>query len=277
MKCATTSLHDHLGNHPDIFMSDPKEPAFFVPEIERWPNDVEWYLGLSEGGEGMEVVGESSTHYTKIPDHRGVPERIAEFCDDPRFIYVVRDPIDRIVSHYWDKVEQGMERRPMLEAVREDTKYSYQAVNDYKMQLEPYFERFGRDRALVLPFERLVAEPRETLPEIYRWLGVKPDPIELDLSRKNRRAEEVEMPRGRGILDRFSRTAFWETVHSYVPSSIKSIGAQLARGKVAPSDVDTQEVVEYLRPQFQTKVRELEAFLSRTFPRWTTTFPSGPR
>lgn len=277
MKAGTTSLHSHLQRHPDIFMSEPKEPAFFVPEVERWPKDVDWYLELFADAGEAKVVGEASTHYTKIPDHEGVPERIADFCDDPRFIYVVRDPISRIVSHYWYKVSQGMELRPMKKAVRDDTDFSYKAISDYRRQLEPYFDRFGRDRVLVLTFEELVADPERVLTETYRWLGVDPGRVELELPRENTRAEEVEMRSGLGLLDRFSRSRLWEVIHPYVPSFLTDFGGRMAREKVNPSDVSESELVESLRPEFQEKVRDLESFLERDFHRWTTTFPARER
>lgn len=271
-KAGTTSLHSHLATHPNVFMSDPKEPAFFVPEIDWRPKDLGWYLGLFEEAGAAKIIGESSTHYTKIPIYEGVPERIDQFCENPRFIYVVRDPIDRIVSHYWYEVEGGVEHRTILKAALEDPKY--RKISDYKMQLEPYFELFGRDRVLVVTFERLITEQEAVLGRIYAWLDLDPQLAELVLPRENQRPEEVQMRRGFGLLDRFSRSSFWESVHSFTPSFVKSLGSRLARQKVNPSAVDDQYLIERLRPEFQGKVLELESFLGRQFPEWTTTIPS---
>ncbi len=137
-KCGTTSLHHYLAAHPEIFLSEPKEPGYFVPEIDYYPRDREWYLGLFEGASGHRYVGESSTHYTKLPVYPGVVERIADFVDEaPRFIYLMRDPIDRAVSHYWHDIRKFHEHRPIEEAFRE--RVDYRAFSNYPMQLEPVF------------------------------------------------------------------------------------------------------------------------------------------
>src|SRR5205085_1072 len=60
-KAGTTSLHDYLGQHPDIFMSSFKEPNYFVPDYGY--NDWEKYLSLFRGARSEEAIGESSTGY----------------------------------------------------------------------------------------------------------------------------------------------------------------------------------------------------------------------
>ena len=40
-KAGTTSVHYYLSQHPDVLMSDPKEPLFFQIEYER---GLDYYL-----------------------------------------------------------------------------------------------------------------------------------------------------------------------------------------------------------------------------------------
>lgn len=268
-RSGTSSLHFHLDRHPDVFMSRPKEPAFFVPEIDAFPKDPEWYLGLFAEAGDARIVGESSTHYTKRPIYEGVAERIATFCGAPRFIYLVRDPIDRIVSQFWHDSRQFVEHREMLPAVRDEVKY--RAISDYRMQLEPYFEVFGRDRVLVLVFEELVSRTEHVLDKVFRWLDLDPDRAPDRLEQRNARPEEMEITRGRGRLFRFAKSSFWDALSPYVPSFFKDFGKEMIYQRVKPSDVEVEEVVEFLRPGQREKVRELSAFLGRDFPHWTTT------
>jgi len=270
-KAGTTTLHRHLAAHPDVFMSEPKEPGYFTPEVGYYPTDLEWYLGLFKEAGDATIVGEASTHYTKRPLYEGVPKRIAEFCPDARFIYLMRDPVDRAVSHYWHEVRKLNEHRSIFGAIQEDLRYT--CLGDYQYQLEPYFDRFGRERVLVLTFEELVSEPDAVLPGVYQWLGLDHPAGGIELGRENARPPAMEKVRGLGLLHRFSRTGLWEAIHGYVPSTLKDFGHRLARSEVRPDDVDSTPVVEYLRPKFQQKVGELEAFLGRGFGRWTTTFP----
>lgn len=268
-KSGTTSLHDYLQRHPDIFMSEPKEPGYFTPELGYYPTSTEWYLGLFKDAGDAKIVGESSTHYSKLPKFPGVPESIAEFCHEPRFIYLMRDPIDRIISQYWHGIRQEVQHRGMLAAIKREAEFT--AFSDYAMQLEPYFETFGRHRVLVLTFEELVAEPKRILREVFEWLGVDPSLAPPALERKNARPETLLTPRGFPALQRFRRSELWDEMAPRVPKPVKRFGHWLARRPLRPDEVPMDKVVELLRPGQQARVKELSALLDREFPLWTTT------
>src|SRR3954465_14378495 len=114
LKCGTTSVHHYLGLHPEIGMSRPKELNFFVEEL-NWPLGADWYRGHFTGDE--RVQGESSPHYTNEPRFAGVAERIHGLLPEARIVYIVRDPIDRMLSHYLHNVAGGYESRPLEEAL----------------------------------------------------------------------------------------------------------------------------------------------------------------
>ena len=106
LKCGTTSIHHYLGLHPEIQMSKPKELNFFVAEL-NWDLGLDWYA--SRFDDRFPVRGESSPHYTNLPRFTGVAERIREHCPDARLIYMVRDPIKRILSHWVHATGAGYE------------------------------------------------------------------------------------------------------------------------------------------------------------------------
>jgi Sulfotransferase family len=108
-KAGTTSLNFYLEQHPEIQMSEVKEPAFFAPPLGSATSK----LGLSRVDmidsldryerlfdPTMRVRGEGSTNYAEYPFRQGVPERIKERVPEAKFIYMVRDPVARTVSHY---------------------------------------------------------------------------------------------------------------------------------------------------------------------------------
>ena len=68
MKCATSSLHDQLAQQPGIFMSELKEPNFFSND-EQYAKGIDWYLSNFRDAYPDELLGESSTHYTKLPTY----------------------------------------------------------------------------------------------------------------------------------------------------------------------------------------------------------------
>ena len=162
MKCGTTSLHNYLGAHPQIFMTGDewKEPAYFVERL-NWSKGEEWYRGLFADAGDAVYRGESSTDYTKFPHYEGVAERIARFAPDARILYLLRDPVERSISHYWWEVQWSAEGRDMLTAVR--SRNIIRDVSYYALQLRQFLPHFGRERILVLSTEELSRAPEETL------------------------------------------------------------------------------------------------------------------
>lgn len=95
-KSGSSSLHEYLKFHPDIFMSDIKEPHYFSHK-ENYYNRKSEYYGLFENTRSYKYRGESSTGYMVFP---GVIDRIKNDIGDAKFIFVLRNPIDRCFSHY---------------------------------------------------------------------------------------------------------------------------------------------------------------------------------
>jgi Sulfotransferase domain len=168
LKCGTTSLHHYLNLHPEIGMSRPKELNFFIAEL-NWELGRDWYAGHFDAGHP--VRGESSPHYTNEPRFRGVAERMAGLIPDARVIYVVRDPVDRALSHYLHNVSGGYEDRPMEVALGEpESAYVHRGL--YAMQLSPYLESFPRERIAIVTREELKRERAATMQRLFAFLGV---------------------------------------------------------------------------------------------------------
>jgi Sulfotransferase domain len=169
LKCGTTSLHHYLNLHPAIAMSRPKELNFFVAEL-NWELGPEWYA--SHFDRDAPVRGETSPHYTNLPRFSGVAARMRELLgDEARVIYMVRDPIERMLSHYLHNVGGGYESRP-LEAALSDPGSAYVARSRYAMQLKPYLEAFDRERVLIVANEDLAGRRDETVRAVFEFCGV---------------------------------------------------------------------------------------------------------
>jgi Sulfotransferase domain len=171
LKCGTTSLHHYLNLHPEIGMSRPKELNFFVEEL-NWGLGADWYR--SHFPAGSPVRGETSPHYTNRPRFQGVAERMQETLGaDTRLIYMVRNPLDRLLSHYLHNAGGGYESRELPQAVS-DPASAYVQRGLYAFQLEPYLEAFGAERILVISREELGAERDATVRRAFEFCGVEP-------------------------------------------------------------------------------------------------------
>ncbi|MEM9403018.1 MAG: sulfotransferase [Pseudomonadota bacterium] len=180
MKCGTTSLFSYLASHPMICASNPKEPEFFsrkqAHQVDVTRYEELWNYDSSKHRYAMEA----STGYTKFPRESGVAERICAFGLQPRFVYIIRDPIERIESH----INYAMQRGRPLD--KEDSIVQLVELCKYNLQLRQFTEFFGRERILVLDFRRLVEEPKALLTDVYRFLDVPDHTDALDLTPKNR-------------------------------------------------------------------------------------------
>ena len=172
LKCGTTSLHHYLGLHPEIGMSRPKELNFFVAEL-NWDLGEDWYASHFSASDP--VRGETSPHYTNEPRFTGVAERIARVLGaDAKVVYMVRDPIDRMLSHYLHNVGGGYEHRPMEEAFA-DTESAYVQRSLYARQAEPYLEHLGAERVAFVTREDLRDRRAETMRRMFAFVRVGED------------------------------------------------------------------------------------------------------
>lgn len=278
MKSGTTYLTKLLSEHPSIFMVFPEEPSYFVArkylrkyypdqwKHRLWGNEKR-YFGLFSEVKNKKHVGEGSTNYAKFPMIPEVPEAISAFNPDARFVYLLRDPIKRTLSHYWHNVWYHAENRPILTAMRDDPEYT--SVSYYAMQLNRYAEVFGLERVSVLTFEDLIGKPGLTLKALFESLEVDPDfgPPGVGES-ENATPPVVERARGFGLLKALRRSKPWSWISPWVPRRIRSVGTRLAETKVEIESVDTAEAVRFLRPIQQEQTRELSEMLGRSFPEW---------
>ena len=170
MKCATTSLHYYLSLHPELYMTPEKELHFFVEE-RNWHKGLAWYEDHFR--KRAAVRGESSTTYTRFPHVRGVPARMRAVVPDARLIYIVRDPIERVVSHYVHEYAAGREHRTLEAALENLTANPYVDLSRYYMQITQFLEHYPQPRFLVITAESLSRRPLETMQRVYGFLGVR--------------------------------------------------------------------------------------------------------
>jgi hypothetical protein len=203
MKCGTTSLRYYLNQHPDIAMA-PDVLNFFVAE-RNWNRGRAWYEAQFSGPE--RIHGDCSPRYTTHPIHRDVAERMAALVPDAKLLYLVRDPIERLVSHYLHNLAEGRESRAFDAVLRELDGGEYVLRGHYAAQLErflPYYER-----SLLVVFNEDLRQRRlPTLRRIFEFLGVDPafDSPEFSVER-HRTAKKFRVPMARPVLAAPQRAA----------------------------------------------------------------------
>jgi len=171
MKCGTSSLHNYLALHPQIHMSSTKELNFFV-EDKNWQRGLAWYK--SNFTNPADVVGESSPMYSVYPAVQGVPARMHSIIPNTKLIYIVRDPIKRIISHYILNVTDGREKRSFSAVLTNLKTNHYVRCSKYYMQLEQFLDYYPPSSILVISLEELARERINTLSKVFSFLQVDP-------------------------------------------------------------------------------------------------------
>lgn len=171
MKCATTSLHYYLNLHPEISMSAQKELNFFT-EAFNWHKGLPWYTSWFT--EHSNVRGEASPSYTSYPYHTGIAERMYATIPDAKLIYLVRDPVERLLSHYMHSYIERKDHRP-LDEVATDPSTKYICYSRYFTQLEQYLAYYPASQILIVEQEALRNRRAHVLREVFEFLDVDPD------------------------------------------------------------------------------------------------------
>jgi hypothetical protein len=174
MKCGTSTLQSQLAAQPGVFMCTPKEPNFFSDD-SVFSRGMAWYESLFADAPANVVKGEASTHYTKLPTYPACADRLHAALPDLKLIYMIRDPYDRIVSHFIHEWTMGVMSGSLDEAIARHPEFV--AYSRYAMQIAPYVERYGLQRILVLELEAMQADPQGTLSRVARFLGLRDEPV----------------------------------------------------------------------------------------------------
>lgn len=217
-KCGTTTLYKVLRQHPEIFLSDFKEPHFF-DNPANYANGKEWYLNTYfKSAKDYKVVGEFTPSYLyEVASHQRMKECLG---DDVKFIMLLRNPVDRAYSHYLHSKRDAFETASFEQALEQEErllsqinleteyvkklKYSYRTEGLYAQQLTSLLEVFPKAEIRCYIFEKdFVGDKSEMVSDILTFLGVQDLPLEL-----NMRSNPASVARIKG-LKQFMKKETW--------------------------------------------------------------------
>lgn len=196
-KCGTWSLSNYLSQHPDIAM--PKQEIHYFDKF--WHKDFDWYS--SQLGNNA-LIGE------KTPVYVYYPERVKKLMPNGKFIFLLRNPIDRTYSHYWFNVMLSIEFRSFKRIIRNKSS-SYVTGSCYKNILENWLNFFDKSQCMFILSENFRENPHEYLNQVFDFLGVDRYEIE-DFSHINR----TVMPKSRFISATLFPLAWLEKLSPFV-------------------------------------------------------------
>lgn len=175
MKAGTTTLYADLDTNPEIFFPSLKEPAYLHSQRVMSPAGRKEYASHYRAATPEQRCGDASTSYTMLPLFPGVPGRARALLGSGlRVIYVVRDPVARIVSHHYHALRRREASPDINHSVRGD--HRLLAFSRYAAQLAPWLRALGPDAVRVMCFEQMVKDRGRTAAGLSEFLGVTPRP-----------------------------------------------------------------------------------------------------
>lgn len=261
MKAGTTSLHEYLSRHPDVFVPEVKEPHFFAA---NWDRGIDWYQSLFEPGRDVAARGESSTGYAKYPAEPDVPARLKKLVPDARFVYIVREPIARIRSHYLHNVLTERETRSVEDALLSDPKYV--DCSRYAFQIEQYLAEFPREQVLVVRTDALEARLTETVERVLDFIGV--DSSRLPALSPVRANETAQRRRRSSLRRQLGARPAVAAVSSRLPAGTRQRVKRLLDRSVTGQGMLTDDVRDELHQRLAPDVAELEKLTGESFASW---------
>ncbi len=279
-KAGTTTLAYLLNQHPQITVSRPKEPQFFT---HNWDKGLDWYRTKFPAPPDSVLVDASPTYSMALLEsskggsrppskYEGVPKRVFSVNPHARFIYSLRDPVERTYSGYWHYVRAGIESREFGATLRNGST-RYLDVSDYYGQLLLWLEYFPLDSFLFVLFEDMKESPERTARECFEFiLGKDADtpPIRLD-SVKNRgyvnSRVALRMNRARHRIAKSLaplRPMVPKTIRSSVDNAL--VKAMKVGSKLIPAmeKEDRDFLIEY----FYERNRNLERLIGVSLDKW---------
>ncbi len=181
-KAGTTTLATMLSQHPEIFMCAPKEPMFF--SYHNWDKGLDWYASLFKGGDAYKAIGEASPVYTWAPYDNKPPQRIYECLGDIKYIYILRHPIDRMISHYrhalfWQWIPDNTSFEEALRVVP-----AIKNCSRYFFQIQQYLPYTCREQWHIFTLEELTQDPKTVQQALYNFLEID-NQVVIPLASKN--------------------------------------------------------------------------------------------
>lgn len=272
-KAGTTSLWGYLREHPQIFMSEPKELNFFTTE-HNWGRGLAWYESHFDDAGDAVAIGEVTGSYTNWPNFAGVPERMVEVLPEARLVYVIRHPVERIVSAFRYMTLRGDEDKPMDEAIR--TNPMYLSVSSYATQIERYLEVYPPERLHVIVSEDMRDDRAATIKGVFEFLGVDPD-VELEILGHEFNRTDRKLREPRPLIRRAKKLPGYKGLVNGLPESIRQLGRRVGTRDILRLD-DTQlsnETKAFIEESLREDIGRLRKLLGNDFHRWGLAEPAA--
>jgi len=284
-RSGTTSIYNYLKQHPEIFLSEIKEPRFLSSKYNMLPHNGpgdkkiddhtvksdKKYFDLFKNINSEKIIGEGSTenlYYYKTAD------RIKTLAENPRILILLRNPVGRAYSSYWLLVSQKREKESFENALKleEDRiKQNYEFIWHYKNvglyynQVKYYLETFNDSNVKIVIFDDLKENPDRTLNDILRFLGLNSD-YKINFKSKYNASGSVKNKFIYNLIKK--NNVFKKFIKCLLPRGMsRKLGRSVMNKNYQKPEMNT-ETEAYLKKYFKRDVEKLEMLIDRKLNFW---------
>ena len=297
-KCGTTSLHEYLQRHPDVFMPYYKEPHFFGSDLEgsrflQFRSKPRKYLKLFRDVRGETRIGESSPWYLASTQ---AAQEVHSYDPQAKIIIMLRNPVDMMYS-MWSQFRysgneqiEGFEQALAAEAQRRDGKcirraahcitgLYYRQMTRFSEQVKRYYDRFGKDQVKVIIFDDFRADTPRVYRDVLEFLDLdKSVAIEFGIRNPNKEVrlawlQKLIVSTGFSLMLLKDRLTFLATTSRLAPYAYRTRaveGVIAAYTRYERRSPLTRETRRQLATEMAGEIDSLSAMLDRDLSHWYT-------
>ncbi len=179
-KSGTTTLHELLNLHPEISMSKIKEPVFWNNAKFNDYKEEDWLKYKELFNPNSKIKGESTTSYMYYDSF--IDNVNKNYKKPPKFIFILRNPIDRYISHFWWMKGLGLEKNNIKDIINREShtdfiEYDYYPKHYFQFGLyskwiQRFIENFGFENIKIITLENLISNRLDTVNACFDFLGL---------------------------------------------------------------------------------------------------------
>lgn len=264
-KSGTQSLTHYLDAQPGVRMCRRELDFFSADDV--WRRGLDWYVAQLPPAQPGDVVGETSPSYSMRRAYPEAAPRIAQVLPAARIVYLMRDPVERVLSAYRHGLVRGAETRPLRRAVLDEF---YLDASRYATQIRRYLEFFPREQLLLLTTDELRDRRAQTVERVLRFAGVERAVDDVPL------ATEVNTATGRRVPRAWARRlggfVLSHGLERRVPAALVRWREQQSPVVTRPLRAREQVVPPAVRAELAARLRQeveqLRAWLGPGFDGW---------
>ena len=264
-KCGTTAIHRYLGEHPDVFMTDVKQLKYFAYEKDtKLKNEfpvttLEDYKQHFKGAERYKIIGESSPVYF----HSQIASvRIKEMIPDAKVITCIRNPVDRAFSGYLMHYRTRNASEDIKSEFTQDKNWVKGSF--YHDNLKRNLGVFGRKNSKVVIFDDLSANTKNTMFEIFDFLGLSKE-VNIDFSVKHNKGF---VPRSKIVNYFLTNKKVKKKVRNLLPEPGIALARKLKERNKANTPEIPSDVREYLTKLYKDDILRTQDLLQVDLQMW---------